>query len=148
MTQLFLFVGVVMSLFVGVQYSELSSNKEEFKLIVEIDNIKNTEGKIIQIAVSKKGDFLKDSEPYRYAMIETKSSKINETFKLPAGEYAVSIYHDLNGNGKMDKNFFGAPSEPYAFSKNYKPTFRAPKFDEVKIDLSSDRKTNISLIHP
>lgn len=121
---------------------------EERNFTVEIDNIKNTSGQVVRIAVSKKADFLGDGTPFRYAVVTAKSNKISETFKLPAGDYAVSIYHDLNGNGKMDKNFFGAPNEPYGFSKNYKPTFRAPRFDEVKINVNSDKKISISLIQP
>lgn len=128
--------------------SYVQQNTNECKLVVEIDNIKHTNGQVMQIAISKKGDFLKDTSPFQYAVVETKDSKISETFKLPAGDYAVSVYQDVNGNGKMDKNVFGAPTEPYAFSRNYKPVFRAPKFDEVKINLNGDRKTIISLIQP
>jgi uncharacterized protein (DUF2141 family) len=128
--------------------SQQRTGSDDFKLIVEIENIKHTNGQTMQIAVSKKADFLKETPPYQYAVVPTKSIKITETFILPPGEYAVLVYHDLNGNGKMDKNFFGAPSEPYAFSRNYVPVFRAPKFDEVKINLSGVRKTNLVLIQP
>ena len=124
------------------------NNTEEFKLIVDIDNIKHTSGQVIRIAVSKKSDFLKDVPQYEYAVVPASTHKISQTFKLPPGDYAVSVYHDVNGNGEMDKNFFGAPNEPYAFSRNYKPVFRAPKFDEVKINLNGDRKASISLIQP
>ena len=37
---------------------------------------------------------------------------------LPAGDYAVRAYHDVNGDGRMNTNPFGMPSEPYAFSNN------------------------------
>src|SRR5690606_17095923 len=35
---------------------------------------------------------------------------------LPAGDYAVAMYHDRNGNGKLDSNLVGIPTEPYGFS--------------------------------
>ena len=138
----------ILFLCLNAWYSANEKSEKEFKLIVEIDNIKHTSGQEIQIAIDKKNNFLEDGVPFRYAKADTKSSRISETFILPVGEYAVSVYHDVNGNGKMDKNFFGAPSEPYAFSKNYKPVFRAPRFDEVKVHLTGDRKINISLIQP
>lgn len=145
-----IFTTQLLSLLFGVLLTSTfkPTNQEEFKLILEIDNIRHTSGQVMQIAIDKKSNFLKDGTPFRYTMVEVKNNKLSETFILPAGEYAVSIYHDINGNGKMDKNIFGAPSEPYGFSKNYKPTFRAPKFDEVKINLNTDRKINISLIQP
>ena len=37
---------------------------------------------------------------------------------LPAGDYAAKAFHDLNGDGEMNFNPFGIPTEPYAFSNN------------------------------
>ncbi len=37
---------------------------------------------------------------------------------LAPGRYAIKSFHDQNGNGKMDTNPFGIPTEPYAFSSN------------------------------
>lgn len=35
---------------------------------------------------------------------------------LKPGRYAIKSFHDVNGNGKMDANPFGMPTEPFAFS--------------------------------
>ena len=51
---------------------------------------------------------------------------------LPQGEWAVAITQDMNNNDKIDKNFLGIPTEPYAFSNNVHPTVAAPGFDECK----------------
>jgi uncharacterized protein (DUF2141 family) len=51
---------------------------------------------------------------------------------LPKGEWAVAITQDMNNNEKVDKNFLGIPTEPYAFSNNIRPTVAAPGFDECK----------------
>ena len=51
---------------------------------------------------------------------------------LPKGEWAVAITQDLNNNDKIDKNFLGIPTEPYAFSNNIRPTLAAPDFNECK----------------
>lgn len=37
---------------------------------------------------------------------------------LKPGRYAIKSFHDVNGNGKMDANPFGIPTEPFAFSNN------------------------------
>ncbi len=52
--------------------------------------------------------------------------------ELPAGEWAVAITQDMNNNNKIDKNFLGIPTEPYAFSNNIRPTVAAPDFNECK----------------
>ena len=37
---------------------------------------------------------------------------------LPAGDYAIAVMHDRNGNDQLDSNLFGMPTEPYGFSNN------------------------------
>lgn len=42
-------------------------------------------------------------------------------FRVPnvrPGQYAIAIFHDLNGNGKLDRSFIGLPNEPYGFSND------------------------------
>lgn len=60
---------------------------------------------------------------------------------LKYGEYALAIYQDVNSSGKIDKNFIGIPTEGYAFSNNYKPTVKAPNFDDCKFDYSAKSNT-------
>jgi uncharacterized protein (DUF2141 family) len=63
---------------------------------------------------------------------------------LAPGTYAVSVFHDANGNGKLD-TFLGIPREGYGFSRN--PPFRprAPRFSETVISLTSSASERISL---
>ncbi|OGX87450.1 hypothetical protein BEN47_10425 [Hymenobacter lapidarius] len=59
---------------------------------------------------------------------------------LPKGEWAVAITQDLNNNDKIDKNFIGISTEPYAFSNNVRPTVAAPGFSECKFTVSGPGK--------
>ncbi len=34
------------------------------------------------------------------------------------GTYAIAVFHDRNGNGRLDRNLLGLPAEPYGFSNN------------------------------
>lgn len=54
---------------------------------------------------------------------------------LAPGAYAVSLFHDENKNNKLDTGPFGIPREGYGFSRDPRPRFRAPRFDEAKFDL-------------
>lgn len=56
---------------------------------------------------------------------------------LAYGEYVVAVFQDLNGNGKLDTGLVGFPKEPYCFSNNYKPRFRAPRFDDCRFVYSA-----------
>jgi len=67
---------------------------------------------------------------------------------VPQGVYAVSVLHDENSNGKLDKNFFGIPQEGYGASNNPGKKMRAPNFDEAKFSMSSpDQTVQINLVY-
>jgi uncharacterized protein (DUF2141 family) len=57
---------------------------------------------------------------------------------LAAGEYAVMLFHDENGNQKMDSNLLGIPTEGYGFSNEAKGRFGPPKFSEMKVIIGAD----------
>ena len=48
------------------------------------------------------------------------------------GSYGIAVFHDTNGNGKLDRNFIGLPSEPYGFSNDVGRR-GAPNFDAARI---------------
>lgn len=56
---------------------------------------------------------------------------------LPAGSYAVTVYHDKNSNKKMDRHWYGPPKEKGAASNGAKAqTFGPPKWADMKFDVS------------
>jgi uncharacterized protein (DUF2141 family) len=59
---------------------------------------------------------------------------------VPAGSYAVSIGHDLNGNKRVDTNFIGLPTEQWGVSGNVRPSLRAPRYDEAAFKVDADAK--------
>jgi len=48
-----------------------------------------------------------------------------------SGEYAVAVFADMNGNGKLDSNFIGIPKEPVGASRDAKGSFGPPKFADA-----------------
>lgn len=67
---------------------------------------------------------------------------------LPPGRYAAVCYHDENANGKFDRNIVGMPKEGYCFSKNFKPTLAAPKFEDCAFDYKGgDQSLSLTMIY-
>ena len=67
--------------------------------------------------------------------------------KLTAGDYAISLYHDRNADKVCNRNFIGIPKEGYGFSNNFKPLFRAPRFEDCLFTVQSDTNIVIRLIN-
>lgn len=64
---------------------------------------------------------------------------------LPVGQYAVTVYHDENDNGIMDRNFMGIPQEAYGFSRNPGARFGPPPFADMAFTLDKE-STQIEII--
>ncbi len=104
-------------------------------MTIRITNIREAKG-VVRVAVFNKSEgFLDTDKACFLKVVEAgKSQSVDITFPdAPAGYYAVSCYHDVNNNGKLDKNMLGVPTEPYGFSNQTRPKFRAPYWDEARI---------------
>ena len=68
-------------------------------------------------------------------------NKVVYPIQLPAGEWAIALTQDLNENDLVDRNLIGIPTEPYAFSNNVHPRFKAPSFDDCKFTVGGPSET-------
>ena len=59
-------------------------------------------------------------KPAGTAMVEvTGTGDVAARFTgLAPGHYGVKAFHDVDGNGRMNTNPFGIPTEPFAFSRD------------------------------
>lgn len=57
------------------------------------------------------------------------------------GVYGLALYHDANGNGKLDRNGFGIPREGFGFSNNPRILFSAPKLKSVRLAVNGPGAT-------
>ena len=64
---------------------------------------------------------------------------------LAPGRYALRAFADENGNGKLDTNLMGMPTERYGFSNDAKGNRAAPGFDAAAIRVDADLQTAIHL---
>jgi uncharacterized protein (DUF2141 family) len=114
-------------------------------LTVHINGARNTKGKIgVLLFQSPDGFPSEPSKAIRQERINIDSGTLSAeaTFKdLPDGTYAVSVLHDENDNGKMDKNFMGIPKEGYGASNNPRKRMGPPGFVEAKFSVTQPQQT-------
>jgi uncharacterized protein (DUF2141 family) len=68
---------------------------------------------------------------------------------IEPGRYAIICFHDVNGNGRLDKSFWGVPSEPYGFSNDAEGFLGPPEFDDAALTLDgSDKSVVVTLVLP
>jgi len=114
------------------------------KLIVNVTNFKNNQGKVMIGIYIGQENFMKKSVFRKSSTIQDNSAKV--VFEnLPSGEYAISLYHDENENNKLDTGWFGIPNEGYGCSNNAKGMMGPPKYEDAKFQLTSYKEMTIKI---
>jgi uncharacterized protein (DUF2141 family) len=89
-------------------------------LTLEVSGIRETEGKMAcALFWENKGFPRKHRRALRRTWVKVDGDTVHCVFKRTGlGEYAASVFLDLNGNGKLDTNAIGSPKEPWGVSQN------------------------------
>lgn len=97
----------------------------------DIEGIRGDDGRIA-CAFFRSGDGFPVASPPSHAMIVTapiRDGGARCVFRdVPPGTYAIAAIHDANGDGDLDRNWLGIPTEGYGFSENASAIFGAPSF--------------------
>jgi len=109
------------------------------RIIVNISGFPSSDG-FAMVALNNSKESYKGGE--EAAIAKTKTMVVDQKAQviftnLPYGLYGISIYHDENSNGEMDKNAMGIPKEAYGFSNNAKGFFGKPSYKDVMFQLNS-----------
>ncbi len=81
-----------------------------------------------------------------YVDIDGELIEVTDNFRkyriknVEPGEYSLSVYHDLNGSGKLERSgILGIPQEPVGFSRlDVQKIRRHPKWDAVKFHVGEN----------
>lgn len=116
------------------------------KLTVQVTGVSSDTGSIMVAVYDKADGFLKKGQ----AMTGVRAKAVSGVTELhindlPEGHYALAIYHDENGNEKLDTNWLGIPKEPVGFSNSKMKAFGPPGFKDCVFLMKADKHIRISL---
>ncbi len=125
----------IVMLFLGTIFP--TQEKEGHTVELEITNISSDEGKMMIGLYGSEEQWLKHTVMSLIGHIE--NGKCTVTFEnVPDGIYAISSYHDENGNGVLDTNFLGIPKEDTGSSNNAPARMGPPKWEEAKFEIKGE----------
>ena len=112
-----------------------------------IPNIRSDKGEIL-IAIYNKANGFPENAALAFRTTKMKAKKGSLAYVLNGlehGKYAIAIFHDENGDGKMNKNMLGIPKEGYGVSNNVKNLMSAPAFKDAVFDHTKETELSIQL---
>ena len=111
-----------------------SSQVSSATLTVVISDVRSDIG-VLNIGIyDNKNDWLGSSTVQKRSLTVREHNVggvVTTSFEVEPGEYAISVHHDDNDNGKMDTNFIGIPKEPTGLSNGAVPKFGPPKYKDA-----------------
>jgi uncharacterized protein (DUF2141 family) len=113
-------------------------------LTVTIKDVRSANGSVLIVAYDE-GSFGKPELAKARQKANANAGEVTFVFhNLPAGKYAASAFHDENGNGQLDRNSLGVPTEGYGFSNDAQGTAGPPKFAQAAFEFDGKANKSIS----
>lgn len=141
---------VLMGIFTFGTSIAQTKKAKTYSLRVEADNFRNSRG-VAQFALYNEDRTIPDEKLKRYFRKEVgkiNNGKSSVIFKnVPKGRYAVTVLHDENSNGEIDKTLF-FPKEGFGLTNFEKISLsNRPDFSKASFVLSQDVVKKIKVIY-
>lgn len=115
-------------------------------LTLKVTNIQPLTGNVMVAVFNSKETYFDIDKMFAGCEIPADSAVVSYTFQgLPVGTYAITIYHDEDGNGEMNRSWIGMPNEGYAFSNNYTSLIKPASFSDAAFQLQKDTSLEIKM---
>lgn len=121
------------------------------RLYVNVAGVRTGAGQItVTLYPDERRRFLARGGSLYVARVPTRAGTTRVCLNLPGtGVYGVAVYHDANGNGRIDRNMIGLPAEAYGFSNNPRGLLGIPAFSRVRLNVPrTNLQTTINLTYP
>ena len=133
----------------GLLSGSFVSACEAADLTVTVQNLRSNQGQVLLCVFSAESSIVGEfpdcvkGRPVRTAKGTISAGQAVMTFKgLKDGIYTVAITHDENGNGQLDTNFLGMPTEGVGVSTNPR-VFGKPRFEQGQFPIKGNTAITI-----
>jgi len=109
-----------------------ASAQSSGKLNVSVAGVRNDNGSVRCGLYSSANGFREPGREMRGAVAPIKNGQATCVFNgIPAGTYAIAVFHAEHNETQMETGLFGKPKQGYGFSNNPSSTFGPPSFESA-----------------
>ena len=103
--------------------------------MVEVQNLRAGQGPLMVAAYTSAETFRKTAASQMQITVTGETMTV-QVCGLSGDSLALTVFQDLNANGKMDSNPFGMPTEPWGASGKAAPM--GPSWDSAQVPLGTE----------
>jgi uncharacterized protein (DUF2141 family) len=112
--------------------------ESEGEIQVEVSGFRSHDGHLLLVMFDQQAHFPGESAHAVHKDKKPAGSRVRFTIpNVTYGEYAITVVHDENDNGDLDKNWFGLPVEGFGTSNNAPSNVGPPRWNRAKFKVES-----------
>ena len=107
-------------------------------ILVEIGGLRSNHGQIMACMTANPKTFpdCQKDPAARHLTVPALNGETVQFKDVPQGRYAIALFHDENGNGRMDKMMM-LPKEGFGFSRDAPLVFGPPRFGAASFQVGA-----------
>lgn len=116
----------------------LGATEPQGEVSATVSGLRSSKGQVVACLTTKPDTFPEcQRDPQAKAVKVPAAATVQIDFgTVPPGRYAIALFHDENGNGKLDKRLI-LPREGYGFSRNAPVMMGPPRFASAAFSMSN-----------
>jgi uncharacterized protein (DUF2141 family) len=113
---------------------------------ITIRNVQSAAGRIMVALYVDEGAYKAERQTMG-SMLPATPGEVKAVFVgLPEGRYGIAVFHDIDGDEKLNTNLLGYPTEPFGFGNDAEVRFSRPAFGETAVSVSgAPTRTTVTL---
>ncbi len=135
------FTSAAFAFLLTMDLAATASAQSSNKISVNVVGLRNDDGVVRCGLFNSPSTFRQPGAQYKGVIAKISGGQANCVFSgVPAGNYAVALFHAEHNEPEIETGMFGKPQEGYGVSNNPSTTFGPPSFSAAAFDYAGGSK--------
>lgn len=116
-------------------------------LIVNIERVQVAKGGELSVGIFVRENFPSEGKQLVGTVKAVSGPNAQVIFQhIPAGDYGVVAFQDIDQNKRLKTNLVGFPTEPIGFSNGAKIRLGPPRFDDARVSIRQGETLTLTIV--
>jgi uncharacterized protein (DUF2141 family) len=130
-----------------LSFAQNPAHADGVDLTITFQQVSNSVGQIYYALYASDTDYQNESNSaYQGIIPATPGDVVTVAHNITPATYALTAFHDENGNGELDTGAFGIPKEQFGLSNIFNRLWSKPSFSDLSFDISATAPNAINIL--